>query len=158
MGVDVLTEIIIERPREEVAAFASDPNNAPRWYVNIRSAEVRTEPPLRVGSKVAFVAQFMGKELSYTYELVEWIPAEKFVMRTAEGPFPMETTYAWESIEAGRTRMTLRNRGEPKGVAFIVAPLMETTMRRANEKDLARLKQLLEGSAWLKPENRALQR
>jgi hypothetical protein len=42
--------------------------------------------------------------------------------------------------------MTLRNRGEPAGFARIAAPMMASAMRRANEKDLARLKQILESS------------
>ncbi len=146
MAVDVITETIIDRPRAEVAAFAGNPDNAPRWYVNIESVEWKTSPPAEVGSRVAFVAHFLGKRLAYTYELVDVVPGERLVMRTAEGPFPMETTYTWRSTAAGSTRMTLRNRGEPSGFGKLVAPLMESAMRRANEKDLARLKAILESS------------
>ncbi|MBK8940983.1 MAG: SRPBCC family protein [Polyangiaceae bacterium] len=146
MAVDVKTEIVIERPCAEVAAYAADPDNAPRWYVNIKSVEWVTPAPLRVGSRLAFVAQFLGRRLAYTYEVVEHIPAARFVMRTAEGPFPMETTYAWEAVGEGATRMTLRNRGEPSGFSKLVAPFM-AAMERANRADLARLKALLERSA-----------
>jgi hypothetical protein len=66
-------------------------------------------------------------------------------MRTSEAPFPMETTYTWEAAPGG-TRMTLRNRGEPSGFGRVVAPLMATAMRRANQKDLARLKAILESA------------
>ena len=97
MPVEVLTEVVIARPRAEVAAFASNPDNAPAWYVNIKSAQRKSEPPLRVGSKVAFVAYFLGKRLAYTYEFVELVPHERLVMRTADGPFPMVTMYTWES-------------------------------------------------------------
>ena len=147
MAVDVQTELVIARPRDEVAAFAADPDNAPRWYANIRSAEWRTPPPLRVGSRVAFVAHFLGRRLAYTYEIVEFVPGERLVMRTAEGPFPMETRYAWTAIHAARTRMTLRNRGEPSGFARWMAPFMAAAMRRANRKDLEQLRALLEAGA-----------
>lgn len=144
MAVDVVTTIEIERPRARVAAYAVDPNNASDWYVNIKAVEWKSEPPLRVGSQLAFVAQFLGRRLSYTYEITELIPGERLVMRTAEGPFPMETTYTWESLGEARTRMTLQNRGEPSGFSRVAGPLMAAAMRRANQKDLAKLKALLE--------------
>jgi uncharacterized protein YndB with AHSA1/START domain len=144
MPVDVLTEIEIERPPAEVAAFASDPDNATAWYENIMSVAWETTPPAEVGSRVAFAARFLGRELAYTYEIVELVPGERFVMRTAEGPFPMETTYTWGPSASGGTRMTLRNRGEPSGFSRVAAPMMAAAMRRANMKDLRRLKALLE--------------
>ncbi len=144
MPVDVVTEIEIARPRSEVAAYAIDPDHVPAWYVNIESVAWQTPPPLSVGSRVAFVARFLGRRLSYTYEIVELVADTRLVMRTAEGPFPMETTYLWDAIDERHTRMTLRNRGEPKGFSKLVAPFMASAMRRANQKDLACLKRLLE--------------
>ena len=144
MGVDVVTEIEIAKPRAEVAAFAADPGNATRWYKNIKAVAWETEPPLEVGSRIRFSARFLGRTLEYTYEVREHVPPERFVMATAEGPFPMETTYAWEDAGPGATRMTLRNRGEPSGFASVGAPVMARAMRRANQADLRRLAHLLE--------------
>ena len=145
--VDVLTETVIDRPPAQVAAYAGDPSNAPQWYVNIRSVEWKTPPPMRIGSQLAFVAQFLGRRLAYTYEVTELVPGRRLVMKTAQGAFPMETTYTWEPRGEGRTRMTLRNRGEPAGFSKIAAPFMAAAMRRANRKDLALLKTLLERTA-----------
>jgi uncharacterized membrane protein len=143
-AVDVVTETTIRRPVDVVAAYATDPTNAPEWYANIESVAWRSEPPVAVGSRLDFVAKFLGRTLSYTYEVVELDPGVRLVMRTAEGPFPMETTYTWDAADAGATRMTLRNRGTPSGFASVGAPMMAAAMRRANRKDLARLKQILE--------------
>jgi uncharacterized membrane protein len=144
MAVDVVTEIEIGRPRQEVAAFAADPSNATAWYKNIKGVEWETPPPAAVGSKLRFRAQFLGRTLEYTYEVREVDPGRRFVMATAQGPFPMETTYSWEDARPGTTKMTLRNRGDPSGFAAVTAPVMTRAMRRANEADLRRLKALLE--------------
>jgi hypothetical protein len=145
MAVDVLTEIEIGRPRDEVAAFAADPANATTWYKNIKSVEWETPPPLAVGSRVRFVARFLGRTLAYTYEVRDLEPGRRLVMSTDQGPFPMETTYTWDDAAPGVTRMTLRNRGEPSGFAKVSAPFMARAMRRANDADLRRLRHLLEG-------------
>lgn len=140
----MLTEIVIDRPCPVVAGYAGDPSNATEWYANIESVEWRTAPPVRAGSAMDFVARFLGRRLAYTYEVVELVPGERLVMRTAQGPFPMRTTYTWQPVDPGRTRMTLRNQGEPAGFGKVAAPVMAAAMRRANEKDLARLKRILE--------------
>ena len=134
----------IARPPGEVAAYASEPDNATAWYVNIKAVEWETPRPLAVGSRVAFRATFLGRSLAYTYEITELVPGERLVMRTSEGPFPMETTYTWRATTSGTTLMTLRNRGEPAGFSRLVAPMMAGAMRRANRKDLATLKSILE--------------
>lgn len=144
MSVDVVSDIEIARPREEVAAYAIDPDNVTAWYRNIRAVDWESPRPVAVGSRVAFVAQFLGQRLAYTYEVREWVPGERFVMSTAEGPFPMETTYTWQDSEGDSTKMELRNRGRPSGFAKVAAPAMAVAMRRANREDLRRLKEILE--------------
>ena len=144
--VDVVTEIEIARPRDEVTAYASDPDNATRWYRNIESVEWQTPRPVAVGTRIAFVARFLGRRLSYTYEVREIVAGERFVMSTTEGPFPMETTYTWADTPHGGTLMTLRNRGEPAGFSRIGAPMMARAMRRANWNDLREIKRILEAA------------
>lgn len=145
MAVDVTTQIVINRPRTEVAAYASNPDNVRAWYANIKAVEWRTNPPVQVGSRVAFVASFLGRRLAYTYEIVELVAGERLVMRTAEGPFPMETCYTWTTVADGVTRMSLRNSGMPAGFSRWLAPFMQMAMRRATQKDLRLLKEILEG-------------
>jgi uncharacterized membrane protein len=144
VDVDVVTETMIRQPVDVVASYVGDPANAPDWYANIESVEWETEPPIQVGSRFAFVATFLGRTLAYTYEVVEHEPGVRLVMRTAQGPFPMETTYTWEQAGVDGTRMTLRNRGTPSGFSRFAAPVVRAAMRRANDKDLARLRSLLE--------------
>jgi uncharacterized membrane protein len=143
--VNVSTEITINRDIDIVSEFAANPDHAPEWYVNIDSAEWLTEPPVKEGSKIAFKAKFLGKELAYIYQVTEWVPGERMVMRTAEGPFPMKTTYTWKAVNNGATLMTLRNEGEPKGFSKFISPFMSVMMKKANTNDLKKIKQILEG-------------
>ncbi|WP_308637418.1 SRPBCC family protein [Paenibacillus silvisoli] len=145
--VDIQTEIIIHCPREKVAAYAADPDHAPDWYVNIKQVEWLTPKPMAVGSEIAFKAHFLGKELAYVYRIMSYEPGKSMMMATADGPFPMETTYTWETAGGGSTRMTLRNRGNPSGFSVLFTPMMAFMMRRANRKDLEKIKRLLEQSA-----------
>ena len=142
--VNVKTEILIDCPIEKVALYASNPDNAPEWYVNIKSVEWKTAKPLTIGSQISFKAEFLGRKLAYTYEFVELVAGKKLVMKTSEGPFPMETTYTWEAIDDSTTRMTLQNKGVPKGFSKYFAPFMAFAMKRANNKDLKLLKEILE--------------
>ena len=145
MTVDVQVERTIAGAVEDVAAYAAEPTNAPAWYRRIESATWRTDPPMTVGSRVAFEATFLRRRLSYTYEITDYVPGERLAMATAEGPFPMTTEYTWSPAGAGRTRMTMRNHGEPAGFSKVAAPFMAAAMRRAMTQDLRRLASLFEG-------------
>lgn len=142
--VDVFTEITINSPISKVSEYAANPDHAPKWYVNIHSAEWKTPKPLALGSQIAFKAKFLGRELAYVYEIVEFKPGKKLVMKTVNGPFPMETTYTWQAIDDKRTRMTLSNKGNPTGFNKLFSPFMITMMRKANMKDLKKIKDILE--------------
>lgn len=143
--VDVYSEIVIARPYDQVTSYAANPDNAPEWYVNIKSVEWTTSPPAVVGSQIKFVAHFLGRSLEYTYEIIELNSGERLVMCTAEGPFSMETSYCWKAINELSTLISLRIRGRPSGFSAFIAPFMPFNYdARANRKDLARLKKILE--------------
>ncbi len=142
--VDVEVHTTIDRPRVEVAAYCCDLDNVTAWYANIEAVQWETVPPVTIGSRFRFTSEFLGRRLDYTYEVVELVPEERFVMRSDRGPFSMETTYTWEDVDKGSTWMTLRHRGEPTAFAGLAAPLLATAVRRASTQDLARLKTILE--------------
>jgi hypothetical protein len=145
--LDVATEIEIAVARERVAAFAADPGNATRWRETFKQAQAEHAGPPAVGSRIVFVSKVLASEVTYTYEVVEHEPGERLVMRTEDGPFAVQTTYAWADADGGGTRMTLRSSGEPARSTKLATRLMAKAMGRADAKDLARLKALLEGGS-----------
>ena len=88
MSVDVQVEVVIDRPVVEVASFAGDPGNAPQWYANIASVSWQTPPPVSVGSRMDFVAHFLGRTLAYTYEVVELEPEQSVGDEDRRRPVP----------------------------------------------------------------------
>lgn len=145
--IDVSAQIDINCSRDKVAEYSANPDNAPKWYVNIKGAKWRTPRPLKVGSQIIFKAKFLGKSLVYIYEISEYAAEQKMVMKTIMGPFPMETIYTWKSIDGNITRMSLQNKGNPSGFSKILTPLFKFAIKKANNRDLQRLKQIIEGQA-----------
>jgi len=148
--IDVSTEIDINCSRDKVAGYSANPDNAPKWYVNIQAAKWKTPRPLKVGSQIVFKARFLGKALVYIYEISEYAAEQKMVMKTIMGPFPMETIYTWKTIEGNGTRMSLQNKGNPTGLNKLLTPLFSFAIKKANNKDLQRLKQIIERECPLK--------
>ena len=147
MQVDVLSETVIHRPVDEVAAYAADPTNAPDWYEHIDSVEWETEPVVRVGARAAYGAHFLGKRLAYTYEIVEHEPGTRLRMRTTESPFPMDVDYQLEPAGPGQTRASVRVRGAGRGMYGMPGFLQGPMVRRSVQGDLGRLKRIVEDGA-----------
>lgn len=144
MNVDVEVTELIARPVADVAAYATEPTNAPRWYQRITAADRETDGPVQVGSRFAFKARFMGRDLAYTYEVTGHEPGVRLTMSTADGPFPMTTDYRWEPSGTDTTTMSIRNHGQPTGFSRLASPLLSIAMRRAMRGDLRTLKKILE--------------
>jgi len=142
--IDVSTEIDINCSKAKVAEYSANPDNAPKWYVNIKAAKWKTPKPLQVGSQIVFKAKFLGKLLVYIYEISEYAAEQKMVMKTIIGPFPMETIYTWKSIDGNITRMSLQSKGNPGGLSKLLTPLLSFAIKKANNKDLQRLKEIIE--------------
>ncbi|ANS78931.1 hypothetical protein SGUI_1535 [Serinicoccus hydrothermalis] len=138
---------IFDAPRSLVAAVAGDPDQAMRWSANIRSVRWEGAPVVQEGARLDFVTRFLGRCLAYTYEIVDLVPDERLVMRTDDGPFPVETTYTWwdekEVDGSPRTGMSLRNAGRPKAMTTLASGAVTLGMKRAMRRDLERLRLVL---------------
>jgi len=140
VSTDIAVERRIERPREEVAAYASDWRNDEEWIGALDEVRLVQEEPLQV----ARVAGFLGKRIEYVNEVVEHEPGRRLVMRSVKAPFPMTVTYEFEDAEDGGSLMRIRTQGDASGFYRVAGPLLARAVKRGLERDLATLKERLE--------------
>jgi uncharacterized membrane protein len=140
VSTDVSVERRIERPREEVAAYAVDWHNDTEWIGALNEVKLVQDEPLQV----ARVAGFLGKRIQYVNEVVEHEPGRRLVMRSVKAPFPMTVTYEFEDGADGGSVMRIRTQGDASGFYRVAGPLLARSVKRGLERDLATLKERLE--------------
>jgi uncharacterized membrane protein len=143
VSIDITAEVHVMRPREQVAAYMTDPANDPEWIGGLREARLLGDGPLGEGSRVARVASFMGRKVEYVNEVVGLEPGRTLDMRSVKAPFPMHITYTFEDSGGGTlVRNHVRGGG---GVFSLGSPLFAPLVRRNVQRDLERLRDVLEG-------------
>ena len=136
--------IVIERPIEEVFAFATDPENEPLWQSTSLETEQTSGGPVGVGTTFRNTSKFLGRRIESTYEVTENDPPHRQCMRITSGPIPGSGCYALEPTEDGSTRFTQTFEAEAGGFFRLAEPLVGRAIRRQIEADMATLKDLLE--------------
>jgi uncharacterized membrane protein len=145
MSIDVTAEVTIRRPLAGVAAYMIDPGHDPTWIGGVREVRMETPPPLAPGSRVARVAHFLGRRVEYVNEVTELDPERVLDMRSVKAPFPMRVTYSFEASD-GSTIVRNRVRGAPGGFFSLFGPLLGPLVKRSVQKDLERLRDVLESA------------
>lgn len=145
MGIDVQPEVLIHRPRAEVAAFMFEPSNDAVWTTGVVECRPLTPGRLRTGSRVERVTRFLGRQFGYQYEVVA-ADGDRSVEMRVEEPFPMHIRYELQEVPGG-TLARIRARGDASGFYRLAAPLMARMVRGNITKDLELLKAHLEAQA-----------
>lgn len=142
MSVDVRPEIVVRKPRSEVAAFMFDPANDLTWTGGITASRPQQPGPLVAGATVVRTAKFLGRTFDYGYVVTAHEP-DRLVEMRVEKPFPMTVRYELEDVPEG-TRVAIRATGSPGGFFAVAAPLMRWQVRRSIAADLERLRRNVE--------------
>jgi uncharacterized membrane protein len=142
MSIDVTAEVHVRRPRDEVAAYMTDPANDAEWIGGLREARVVGGGPVTEGARVARVASFMGRKVEYVNEITALEPGRMLDMRSVKAPFPMHITYTFEDRD-GATLVRNHVRGGG-GLFSLGSPLFAPMVRRNVQRDLERLRDVLE--------------
>ncbi len=143
MSTDVRVEIVIVRPRAEVAAFMFDPGNDATWTTGVIAARPRQEGRLRAGARVERTAKFLGRQFAYEYEVTA-ASGDDFVEMKVTEPFPMHIRYELADTPDGGTTVRIHATGEARGFFRVAAPLLNPMVRRNIAADLKKLKQCVE--------------
>ena len=142
MAIDVTAEVLIRRPRAEVAAFMFDPRNDAIWTTGVVESRPLDEGRLRTGSRVDRISKFMGRQFGYRYEVID-ASEDGFVEMRVDEPFPMRIRYELTDAD-GATRASIRARGDATGFFRMAAPVMARMVKKNIGKDLELLKAHLE--------------
>jgi uncharacterized membrane protein len=145
VAIDTTAVIAVGRPRQEVAAYLTDPANDPSWIGGLRSARLVTPPPVGVGSQVERVARFLGRRVEYVNEVTE-LSGTRLAMRSVRSPFPMRVTYGFTDA-GGATEVSVRVQGDAGRMYRLADPLLARLVRRSVQRDLRTLKRVLEDGA-----------
>ena len=145
MAIDITAEVVINRSRDDVASYATNPDNDPIWIGGIVETKTLTDPPFGKGTRVQRVAKFMGRRMDYTPEVTEYEPNRLVTMRT-DKPFDMMIRYQFEETEGG-TLARIQIQGEGGGFYKLAGPLLARGVKKNVQGDLERLKILLESGA-----------
>jgi hypothetical protein len=145
VSIDVIGEVVVTRPRAEVAAYMTDPANDAEWIGGLREARLIGDPPLREGGRVARLAVFMGRRVEYVNEVTRLEPGRLLEMHSVKAPFPMHIVYSFEDADGGTVvRNRVRGGG---GWLSLGSPLFAPMVRRNIQRDLERMRDVLEARA-----------
>lgn len=152
MTIDAVAEVTIARPRDEVAAFAADPERMPLWRRGLKWIEWQGEPGVRVGASLTVVSSTRGgRQREVPWQVVASEPGTRLVMRTTGGGPARELTCEWREAGADQTHMTYRQRQALTALAVLVAPLRRLAVQRAAGRELTLLKSILEMRSRRRP-------
>ncbi len=137
---------VINRPVEEVFAFASNPENFPKWVTGSSEVKKTWAGPIGVGATYRTVLTVLGRRMEGVVEFTEYEPNRSCAMKTKSGPVPVENRTTFERVDGG-TRVTFSSVAEPGGFFKLAEPLLVRMIKRQFEADFANLKDLMESHA-----------
>jgi len=143
MAIREELSVVIERPVEEVFAFATDPNKDALWQSTTLDTEQTSGGAVDVGTTLRSTAKFLGRRIETTMEVTENEPPRRQCVRVTSGPIPGSGCYLFEPAEGG-TRFTQKFDAEVGGFFKLAEPLVARAIRRQIDADMATLKDLLE--------------
>ena len=136
----------INRPREEVFAFANDPDNVPVYTSNLAEFAKTSEGPVGQGTTYRGVTRVAGRSLAWTSHVVEFEEGLRVVIKSVESPMAWQLEFSYAD-EGGGTRVRMRQEIDSLGGFFgkLSDPLVTRMYAKDVRSNLEKLKELLGG-------------
>jgi uncharacterized membrane protein len=137
--------IIIEKPRTEVFAFATDPTHYLDWVTTVIEVEATPAGPFQADTTVKGVMRVAGRNSEWSAKMDEFEDGVVFGLQSVEAAMPFHYSYRFEDVAEG-TRVTFRNEFTPVGGLFgkLAEPVVVRLYSHGVKTNLANLKALLE--------------
>lgn len=143
MTVRIDHSLILDRPVDDVWEYMDDLENYPMWAAGLSEVRQLTPGPKGVGTRIAWVYQFLGHRFETTLEVTAFEPNRKFAGHMSAGPLQLQATWHYESI-GDKTMLTTLIEGETGGLFKLTDPLVTRAMERQMVASYGTLKDLLE--------------
>lgn len=139
----IKASVIVNRPVDEVFAYVTDVKTWPRWESGLLQAEQTSEGPINVGTTFRGTSQALGQRMEWTSEVTDYTPSKSWGQKIVSKGWSTEESLTFEPFE-GSTKFTLTSELEMGGFFKLVAPFVARKMQKQIERNLAKLKDILE--------------
>jgi uncharacterized protein YndB with AHSA1/START domain len=135
--------VTINRPVEEVFAYATDIKSWPQWHDAIVESEQTSEGPPGVGTTFKGKAHMEGRTMEFTGKVTEYNPYERECKVMDFGSAISENTFTFAPTDVG-TRITLVYAVKVRGLAKLMSSRINSGMHEELKQAVSKLKTVLE--------------
>jgi uncharacterized membrane protein len=136
--------IEIDRPAEEVFAYLDQVDRHNEWQGSLVSTAIKTDGPVRVGTRVVERRHVPGGARDFPFEITEHDPARKISFRGTTGLIRPVGTYTVDPLGESSSRMSSELDLEGHGIGKLFAPLALRQAAKQVPVDQEKFKELLE--------------
>lgn len=141
--IEVTDSVVINRPVDEVFAYAGNPANDSSWATVMVESRLTSEGPIQKGTTLVEVLRFLGKRIETQCEVTEYDQGRRIAFTMDAPGNKGEHERSFEAVDGG-TRVTLLTRGDSSGLFKLADPVLKRVATKQMASDLAILKELLE--------------
>ena len=141
----ITDSVIIDRPIDEVFAYAGDPTKDADWSTAFVEARMTSDGPVGKGSTFVEQLRFLGKRIDIDCELTEYEPEQRVAYALTAGSNTGTHVRTFQSVDGG-TQVTFLTEGDSTGLFKIADPMLNKVGTRQLTADLLALKAMIEAS------------